>query len=533
MKLRTRLSAVLLAGCMTATVVPMASASSVTGSQEHSLGGYDYVVTTREITYGSDGSQSTRDFSYDDHGNIIQVNNSNGQQRLYDRTYDKLGNETAVTIRSIQDGTEATAGEYRWEYVGREQSAYYAKQDGAWLKTTYSYKNTDTGTQETQVYYDSEGKLYSTTVIDYNTDGDTLSTSTTDASGKLKDKDTYTYNNAGLLLTSENYHIYGIDGVCITTSTYEYDSNGFEVKRTTATKYNDNEPSTDVKTTKYELDDKNRIVSSDCVFEPSGNTAHYESTYYDNDNTKTYKYVYNGKPSSYDTFDENGNKTAEYYAFDESGNPIKDRDCTYYEYGNLADLLKDNVSKSFTDVKTDEYYALPILWAVNNGITNGIGDSQFAPGMNCTRGQIVTFLWRMAGEPEPNNTTNTFTDVDVNDYYGKAVLWAVENGITNGMGDNKFEPNTTCTRGQTVTFIWRAYGEPTPTASTSTFTDVNVNDYYGKAVLWAVENEVTNGMGDNKFEPNTTCTRGHIVTFLYRAFAEQSGTQQIPFNRPQ
>lgn len=173
----------------------------------------------------------------------------------------------------------------------------------------------------------------------------------------------------------------------------------------------------------------------------------------------------------------------------------------------------------FNDVKESDYYFTPVLWAVEHGITTGTGKGKFSPEDACTRGQIVTFLWRAAGSPKPKTASNPFSDVSKQAYYYDAVLWAVENGITNGTGKGKFSPEDTCTRGQIVTFLWRAQGEPTPTFSANPFNDVSSSAYYYKAVLWAVENGITNGMGKGKFAPDDNCTRGQIVTFLYRAIA--------------
>ncbi len=178
------------------------------------------------------------------------------------------------------------------------------------------------------------------------------------------------------------------------------------------------------------------------------------------------------------------------------------------------------ITNPFVDVKERDYFYTPVLWAVDKGITNGMGKGKFAPENPCTRGQIVTFLWRACGSPEPMEQSNPFSDVSTSAYYYKAVLWAVENGITNGTGKGKFSPDDTCTRGQVATFLWRAQGKPTPTSSANPFNDVSSKTYYYDAVLWAVEKGVTNGTGKGRFSPDDNCTRGQIVTFLYRALAE-------------
>ncbi len=174
-------------------------------------------------------------------------------------------------------------------------------------------------------------------------------------------------------------------------------------------------------------------------------------------------------------------------------------------------------SISFTDVKSNAYYANAVKWAVENDITSGTGNNKFSPDTSCTRGQIVTFLWRAAGSPAPKTTSNPFTDVKPSDYYYKAVLWAVENNITSGIGNGKFGPGNACTRGQAVTFLWRAAGSPGAAGAGKTFKDVNPGSYYENAVKWAVANDVTSGTSATTFSPNQYCTRGQIVTFLYRA----------------
>ena len=169
----------------------------------------------------------------------------------------------------------------------------------------------------------------------------------------------------------------------------------------------------------------------------------------------------------------------------------------------------------FADVPANSYYADAVLWAAKNGITGGIGNGLFGPNQPCTRAQIVTFLWRSAGSPEPK-TMSSFADVSMDAYYAKAVAWAVENGITTGTGDGKFSPDTTCTRAQSVTFLFRAIGKLVD--SKAEFSDVLTDSYYANAVAWAVVNGVTNGIGDGLFGPNNSCTRAQIVTFLFRAY---------------
>lgn len=173
------------------------------------------------------------------------------------------------------------------------------------------------------------------------------------------------------------------------------------------------------------------------------------------------------------------------------------------------------IRTSFADVQEDSYYYTPVVWAVLNGITTGYQNDLFAPKMDCTRGQVVTFLWRANGCPEPKAIYNPFVDVKPSSYYYKAVLWAVENGITAGYYDNYFAPDITVTRGQVATFLYRFAGTPAH-SSYNPFSDIAEGKYYHDAVLWAVENGITSGYYDDLFAPNNGCTRSQVVTFLYR-----------------
>ncbi|MBR7033409.1 MAG: WG repeat-containing protein [Clostridia bacterium] len=175
----------------------------------------------------------------------------------------------------------------------------------------------------------------------------------------------------------------------------------------------------------------------------------------------------------------------------------------------------------FTDVPDDAFFYKAVRWAVHNGITGGTTPTTFSPSSTCTRAQIVTFLWRAAGSPRPSGESNPFTDVKEGEYYCDAVLWAVENGITKGTSNTKFSPNQGCSRGQVVTFLYRFEGSPAPQSPANPFSDVVKGEYYYNAVLWAVEKNVTTGISATVFSPNSSCTRGQIVTFLYRDLYEE------------
>ena len=180
-----------------------------------------------------------------------------------------------------------------------------------------------------------------------------------------------------------------------------------------------------------------------------------------------------------------------------------------------ATFVKEVETSPFSDVSTSAYYYEAVKWAQEKGITGGIGNGLFGPNQPCTRAQIVTFLWRAAGSPVVNYAMN-MTDVAEDAYYAEAVRWALSEGITTGTGDGKFSPDATCTRAQSVTFLFRAIGKLVD--SKAEFSDVLTDSYYANAVAWAVENGVTNGIGDGLFGPDNSCTRAQIVTFLYRAY---------------
>ena len=182
-----------------------------------------------------------------------------------------------------------------------------------------------------------------------------------------------------------------------------------------------------------------------------------------------------------------------------------------------ATFMEDNsVLNFFYDVPNGAYFYEAVKWAVKNGITTGVGNDLFAPEQPCTRAQIVTFLWRAAGSPEPKGAASGMSDVVSGSYYEKAVAWAIENGVTTGTTTSTFSPDATCTRAQSVTFLYRALGKKVE--SSANFTDVKSDAFYTDAVNWAVANNVTNGTSNTTFSPNADCTRAEIVTFLYRAY---------------
>ncbi|MDD7772166.1 MAG: S-layer homology domain-containing protein, partial [Firmicutes bacterium] len=187
--------------------------------------------------------------------------------------------------------------------------------------------------------------------------------------------------------------------------------------------------------------------------------------------------------------------------------------------GNTCTVCGFTKEIPFVDVPSDAYYFDAVLWTVENGITNGTSATTFSPDESCTRAQAITFLWRAAGCPSPQSREMPFKDVDKGSYYETAVLWAVENGITKGTSATTFSPEDNCTRAQIAAFLWRSQGMP-DAGTSNPFTDVTSGKYYYNAVLWAVENGITNGTSATTFSPDEDCARDQIVTFLYRCLSK-------------
>jgi hypothetical protein len=187
--------------------------------------------------------------------------------------------------------------------------------------------------------------------------------------------------------------------------------------------------------------------------------------------------------------------------------------------GDLNTLGVDDLP--FNDVEPDAYYANAVAWAIESGITEGTSEETFSPDEPCTRAQIVTFLWRAAGAPTITDADNVFSDLDPNAYYYQAVLWGIQNGVVQGLTPTTFGGNELVTRGQAVTFQWRAAGKPD--GEGREFTDVDYSEYYGDAVQWTVSTGITTGTGATTFSPDDVCTRAQIVTFLYRQMLLEGG----------
>ena len=219
-----------------------------------------------------------------------------------------------------------------------------------------------------------------------------------------------------------------------------------------------------------------------------------------------------------------GHRLVSLAVFDKNGKQIaltlKDGKYTFIMPASSVEIKAEFTVKQdmlFADVKQGDYFYDAVQWAVENGITNGVSDTLFNSDADCTRAQAVTFLWRAAGAPEPENV-ESFTDVPKDSYYAKAAAWAVENGIASGVSATEFAPDAICTRAQIVTFLWRAEKALAVDAE-SAFTDVESDAYYADAVQWALKNGVTKGTSASAFNPDASCTRAQIVTFLWRTLA--------------
>ncbi len=380
-------------------------------------------------------------------------------------------------------------------------------------------------------YFDANGNLTwgqwsDGTVIyrnDYDKNGNLIrSVQTGDDSYADTTIETYTYDANGLLTMSKRSE--GSKGYSWSnTYYYTYGNNQITVKNV----YDDPEEGSETYTFVYTLDDNGNVVK--CVYDFGVETYTYDargnlvgnvSVRTDNGTTVERKYVfeYNDQDLCVKKIfvGDDGNDSTDTYKYDEHGNVIEEvlygRQGYNYTYAPIPQTASQS---DFSDVSSNAFYTSPVIWATETGITKGTTETTFSPNQGCTRAQMVTFLWRAAGSPEPKSNNNPFTDVKQGAYY-KAILWAVEKGITKGTTATTFSPNATCTRAQIVTFIYRAAGEPAVKSTTNPFKDVKQGAYY-KAILWAVENGVTNGFTATTFSPNSTCTRGQGVTFLYRS----------------
>lgn len=422
------------------------------------------------------------------------------------------------------------------------KSGRYQDTDKPLWESEYEYELNDAGQVVKKIEtYPAEPDSASTTYYEYDSEGRVSRYTTVDNEYHSNYQYAYDYKDDGSIVTTETWDYLNGDGETETWTNirtysptdgwwyrgewhFEYDEKGRLIHRWCDTY----ETVSDWVYT-YEEDGQGRtikgtIIGDNADFErlftytedggytmrESSETGYEEFSYNGAGQLTTYVFGYDEEPMYFD------------YIYDEAGNNTKIlvRDTTRfwaYEYIQLTEPDDPaDTPVSFVDVPENAYYAEAVQWAVDKDITNGLDATQFGPNETCTRAQMVTFLWRAAGKPEPTLTANPFTDVRVDAYYYNAVLWAVEQGITTGTSETTFSPNDKVIREQTVTFLWRKAGKP-DAGSVNPFEDVPAGAYYTSAVLWAVKEGITNGVDATHFGPKNPCTRGQIVTFLFRA----------------
>lgn len=436
--------------------------------------------------------------------------------------------------------TAAWAGNVETDWLDGTTDCDVALEAEGYYQASQEYSNTWASYPDSKVTYDfyfnSDGAMTwgrSTSHLgtetyrnEYDADGNPIKlVMSSDVDGREVAVSTYTYDADGVLTQSHFYNSFkGGSAEENTTYYYTYGENEITVKAYCSDPYGDS-----VISYVYTLDDNGNIVK--CAYQSETEDYDYSGTVsytydargnltmYQNDEGDVCVFEYNDKDlcvkKTYVSGD--GGETVTTYEYDEHGNVLRKVRNNYDIYTCTYKAIPQGGSQSdFDDVAASAYYNTPVIWATETGVTAGVGDNRFAPNESCTRAQLVTFLWRAAGRPEPETTVSPFTDVqNPNEYYYKAVLWAVENKITAGIGNNQFGPNQSCTRGQIVTFIYNASGDQA-TYSDNPFRDVKTGDFYYNAVLWAVANGITAGTSDTTFSPNETCTRAQGVSFLYR-----------------
>ena len=440
--------------------------------------------------------------------------------RYTDYKYNADGSTAESKTMELKDGKFA---ELRYEKYTYEENTtkVEGREEGQTFTETIKYEFSDTKTVITTVRTPGDIKTVNETTFDAN--GNRIKDSTT-VDGKLQAETSFAYDKEGREASSKVVE-YNEDGSVRYTYTVTtvYAENGYAFSFSGS----DPDPSQIKLTSKK--DDKGVVTEATATLGGETQTVTFDangdpvkSVEKTSDYTVTTNYK-DGRVISKEYQWEYGGTTNTTYEYDAHGNQVKMTskydDGDEYVYVTKYKEIVIPAEQSFEDVPMSEYYFNPVEWAVENGITDGTSETTFSPNDTCTRGQIVTFLWRAMGEPEPESKDNPFTDVKSDDYFCKAILWAKEAGITDGTSDTTFSPNDPCTRGNVVTFLWRAEGKPAMT-SENPFKDVPAGQYYTEAVLWALAEKITDGTSETTFSPDTPCTRGQIVTFLYRDLEE-------------
>ena len=439
-----------------------------------------------------------------------------------DNKFDKEGMPTESRTMELDDNGKFVEVSYiKHTFNDDGSSKIEGRVDGSEFTEVTTYESSEKQHVSTTIRTPGNIKRVETTTLDEN--GNPVR-STFTVNGKLESESVYQYDQQGRQIASKHIS-YHSDGSVSQTYGYvsAYDDYGQEYWF-----MSDDMDHTKIKLTQKK-DANGNVTEVNAVLGSESKTVYYDAS---------------GNPTKMVEKDDSGTTTATYkngrvdtevsewawgetyttkYEYDANGNTTKvtNKYSDGTEYVRVTKYAETVIpaEQTFQDVPMSEYYFNPVEWAVEYGITDGTSDTTFSPNATCTRGQIVTFLWRAMGEPEPTNKNNPFTDVKPDDYFYTAVLWAKEAGITDGTTDTTFSPNASCTRGHAVTFLWRAEGKPAMNAN-NPFKDVPAGQYYTEAVLWALSQKITDGTSDTTFSPDTACTRGQIVTFLYRDLEE-------------
>ena len=537
---KRKMIGLLLAGMLALSLLPM-SAFAITGADlpKKFSDRWDYATL---LSYGEDGMPTCclipSEFDAE-HYRLVKAARSDGQEAQVE--YDAQGNVTMITYTLPDEDGGFLENAYTWEYDSQGREVCYTS---IALEYTVETAYNDQGLVASKTFiidednsavikytYDSQGRLTEQLLDDlgapgvdtYTYEGDKLVKNHSVSDG-VESETLYTYNDAGLLKekTEARYDPAGDGTMKLTEKAdyyYAYDEAGRMVNlKTDRFNSEGKRDCSDEYQWTYFQDGK--LNKQEYAFELLQDDGSYDVS----GKTTTIQYNSAGRVSSVDA---NGIRFV--YTYDENGNNTKiavtgDKDLGDYTYTFTyepvqAQPVTPPAPAGFVDVKPDAYYAEPVAWAVEKGITTGTSETTFSPNDPCTRAQVVTFLWRAMGSPEVMYGTDLFTDVKPDAYYFKAVQWALSEGITSGTGDGKFSPNAPCTRAQVATFLWRALGKPETQEQIQMFFDVGTDAYYFDAVQWAQDRGVTSGTGDGKFSPNATCTRAQVVTFLYRALS--------------
>lgn len=398
------------------------------------------------------------------------------------------------------------------------------------------------------VLYDEQGNQYCTEEYFYDIYGNRVKSIITDSDGVHIDWYIHTYDANGNITSSklncDKYHKYAADSMVYTynsskqleteilktdgqdshSKVYKYDANG-NVTNDGYTEYTYDannrltKQSNADETTVYEYNEKGDLTKTTLTTEATeeGATVHTYNNEYDSNGKLTRQTEYNGNVKVYiKEFDANGNEVSCSRNSDSSSDTGTTWTKETFEYKKNNEVSNVKTVNPFNDVYTSDWFYDTVMWAYENDITNGVESYAFGSEQTCTRAQAVTFLWRMSGSPKAaEGTANPFSDVQSSSYYYDAVLWAVDKGIVKGVSETSFAPDASCTRQECVTFFMRASGDDKTDAS-NPFTDVDDSMWSYDAILWAIKNNITNGMSDKEFIPTGNCSRAQYVTFASR-----------------